>query len=372
MFYWIKRFKKLSKIKKFFVVVVLLSFIVLLGGLGFWFGRSYIEKSLQKVFSPLGTLLTGKPKEARDVPDPLNGVLYTQTEANRWKNRLPLAVVIENHTDARPQTGMAKAEITYEALAEGGITRTLNIYLAPDTQLGPVRSNRPYFLDWLSEYKAGYAHIGGSPEAQAKVRQYGIKDLDQFGLGAPTYERVTFRFAPHNVYTTTTKLRAAAAKKGYTGPVSIESWLFKDKEAEPEERPKKFSLKVKFGSSYSIGSYDVDWIYDPKTNLYLRKNGGLVHTDAATKKQLTAKNIIVEYVPTQLAVSGGHGRLHMSTIGKGKVKIFTDGKVFTGTWKKSSREGRTRFYDKRNKEIELNRGKIWIEIVPVGSSVSFK
>lgn len=372
MGYWLAGFRHLSKVKKFFVTTVFLLFLTFSVLGGFWFGEVRAEKALQRVLSPLGTLLTGKPPEARDFPNPLNGVLYTKTEAEAWKNKLPLAVIIENHTEARPQSGMSKAEITYEALAEGGITRTMNIYLSEDTQLGPVRSNRPYFLDWLSEYGAGYAHVGGSPEAQALVRQYGLKDLDQFALGTLAYERVNHRFAPHNVYTTTARLRSVAKSRyNYVGPVKIDMWAFKKKEATAGARPKSFNLKIGFGANYSLDDYDVEWRYDPKKNLYLRWNGGLAHTDAVTKQQLSAKTIIVQSMMTGLAESGS-SRLKMRTTGEGEVKIFTDGKVTIGTWKKSSRTARTRFYDKSGKEIELNRGKIWIAIVPVGSPVTYK
>ncbi|OGY29336.1 MAG: hypothetical protein A3F35_02300 [Candidatus Woykebacteria bacterium RIFCSPHIGHO2_12_FULL_45_10] len=370
MTYWLRGFRHLPRVKKFLVVLVLGVFCSLAGLGGFLFGEAKAERQLQRVLSPLGTLISGKPAEARDFPDPLNGVLYTKTQAAGWKDKLPLAVIVENHTDARPQSGMSKAEITYEALAEGGITRTMNLFLAEDTDVGPVRSNRTYFLDWLSEYGAGYAHVGGSPEAQSLVKTYGIADLDQFGLGTTAYDRVSFRFAPHNVYTSTARLRDAASKKGYNGPVAVELWKFKNKEASPSSRPASFNLKIGFGAAYSLSDYDVEWRYDPKTNTYLRFNGGASHTDETTKQQLTAKTIIVESLVTSLDPSG-HSRLKMQTIGSGDVKIFTDGAVFSGTWKKDSRTSRTRFYDNAGGEIALNRGKIWVEIVPVGSTITY-
>ncbi len=370
MRYWLRVFSRLSGAKKFLVVLTLFFFVSAVGMAGFWFGEAKAQDALKRVFSPLGTLLTGKPPEAKDFPNPLNGILYTKSEAAAWKERLPLGVILENHTEARPQSGMQKAEITYEALAEGGITRTLNLFLAEDTDLGPVRSNRTYFLDWLSEYGAGYAHVGGSPEAQSLVTSYGIKDLDQFYVGTEAYSRVNFRFAPHNVYTSTAKLRTAAKKRGYSGPVAIKMWQFKDKEATAGARPKKFNLKIGFGAGYSLADYDVEWRYDPGTNTYLRFNGGVVHKDAVGNKQLSTKNIVVQYLVTT-ADPSGHSRLRMQTIGAGKVIVFTDGKAYVGTWKKSSRTTRTRFYDAKGKEIPLNRGKIWIEIVPSGSPVKY-
>src|SRR3990170_2448321 len=169
----LEKFKASSRGKKVIIVLTFLLFIAGSGTLGFLVASNLHASN--KVFSPLGNLISGDPREPRNFPNPINGVLYTDSEAKKWKDRLPLAVVIENHLDARPQSGLSKAELVYETLAEGGITRLLAIYLAEDTRLGPVRSNRPYFLDWVSEYKAGYAHVGGSPKAQSLVGPYRIK-----------------------------------------------------------------------------------------------------------------------------------------------------------------------------------------------------
>lgn len=362
----LEKYKESPTKKKILVILVLLLFIGGSGALGYLV--AFNLHAVNKAFTPIGNLITGDPREPRNFPNPINGVLYTQSEAKKWKDRLPLAVVIENHIQARPQSGLSKAELVYEALAEGGITRLLAIYLAEDGRLGPVRSNRPYFLDWVSEYKAGYAHIGGSPTAQSLIGPYKIRDLDQFSLGFPTYERSAARAAPHNVYTTTKKLRSAAKGRGYKGPVDIDSWLFVDEEATPSARPKKFELKVPFTGTFAM---DVLWRYDRQSNTYLRFNGGSAHKDVESGKQLFAKTIIVQSIDTSLEGTG-YGRLKMKTIGSGKVQIFKDGKVFGGTWKKKARGARTRFFNKKGNEIRLNRGKIWVEIIPSNTKVSIK
>lgn len=359
-----QKYKESTRRKKILIVFVSGLFILGSAALGFLVANNLYAAN--KAISPEGYLFNGKPREPRNFPNPINGILYTQSEADKWKNNLPLAVVIENHSDARPQSGLSKADVVYEALAEGGITRFLAVFLAEETTLGPVRSNRPYFLDWTKEYSAGYAHVGGSPKAQALRASYGIKDLDQFGLGFPTYERVGFRAAPHNVYTTTKKLKSAAKAKGFKGPVKIESWKFTDDEIDLKDRPKKFELRI----PYPAFGMNVLWKYDRKSNTYLRFNGGVSHKDKQTGKQLFAKTIIVQFIPTSLEDS--YGRLRMKSIGKGKVKIFRDGKVLSGTWKKDSRSGRTKFFDAKNKEIALNRGKIWASVVPSDYSLSIK
>ena len=359
------RFKKLTKKKKILLLLLLGLVAIFSLAVGFYLG---LNGNFGRILSPIGTLLENKPPEPRDFPNPINGVLYTKSEAAKWKDRLPLAVVLENHTDARPQSGLSKADAVYEVLAEGGITRFLALYLAEDSILGPVRSNRTYFLDWLSEYRAGYAHIGGSPEAQARVKEFNISDLDQFFLGAPTYTRIANRFAPHNVYTTTDKLRGAADSRGYRGPVKLESWLFKDEESSASARPKKFELTLKFREN---APYVVDWKYNREKNLYLRFNGGASHIDKETNSQLSAKTIIVQEVIITPDPSG-HSRIRIKTVGSGPVRIFQDGKVISGKWKKTSRTGRTRFFDNKGAEIAFNRGQIWIEIIPAGSPVIIK
>ena len=362
-----QRFKSLSRRTQTLIVASLLVYIATWSLVGFAVGRKVAEAQEPKI--KIGSLInTDLVPALADFASPINGIWYTQAEAKSWKDRLPIAAVIENHTDARPQSGFSKAEVVYETLAEGGITRTLAVYLSQDSTIGPVRSNRPYLLDWVSEYTAGYAHIGGSPLAQGLVKKYNIRDLDQFFLGAPTYQRTNHRFAPHNVYTSTSKLRGAAATKGYKGPVKIDSWLFTDEESKLAKRPKKFTLNLGFLGAFG---YDVKWVYQPSSNIYLRFNGGVKHVDATTKKQLSAKTIIVQRVTVKPEPSG-HSRILLGTIGSGKVQIFRDGKVITGTWKKKNRTSRTKFFDKSGKEILLNRGQIWVEVVPSDSRANYK
>ena len=356
--------KNWSAFQKVASVILLILYFVGWLAIGFL----YAKKAEQKLELQVGTFKnSGIIPKVADMASPVSGVLYTKEEEEKWQKLLPLAVVIENHTDARPQSGLNRAEVVYETLAEGGITRFLAVFLAETSRLGPVRSNRPYFLDWVSEYAAGYAHVGGSPLAQSLVKTYKIKDLDQFFLGAPTYERVTNRFAPHNVYTTTERLRKAASSRGYKGPVKIQSWAFTQMEALPSRRPKGFTLDLGFLGAYG---YDVRWTYDRKSNGYLRSNGGVIHKDVITNKRLSAKNIIVQYVQISPEPSG-HSRILQKTIGSGKAFVFKDGKAYAATWKKKSRTSRTVFLDKKGKEIPLNRGRIWVEVVPTASYVKY-
>src|SRR3989339_1542901 len=95
---------------------------------------------------------------------PLNGEMLSKTEKKIWEGQRPLGIMVENHKEARPQSGLSSADVIYEVVAEGGITRFMAIFYCnlSDVQVGPVRSARTYFLDWLGEYDALYAHVGGA------------------------------------------------------------------------------------------------------------------------------------------------------------------------------------------------------------------
>lgn len=298
------------------------------------------------------------PKEKAECP--ISGEMVDQGKIERRV----LAIAVENHTTARPQSGMDNADIVYEALAEGGITRFLLIYLCRDSsEIGPVRSARPYYIDWLTEFDAGYAHIGGSPNAFKLIKSIGVLDLDEFGNSA-AYWRDSSRYAPHNVYTTTERLWNLIEQKGESRKSDFEVWKFKD-DAGESERPDSAEIKIR----YSKVGYGTEWKYDRSSNKYLRSQEGKAFTDKPTGKQLETKNLIVMWTKTSPS-SDGLNRLDMETIGSGDAKIFLDGKAIDAIWKKESRRERTRFYTKDNQEIEFNRGQSWISVVPVGTQVT--
>lgn len=294
----------------------------------------------------------------------IDGVLVNPGEADLY----PVAVMVENMTTARPQSGLDEANIVYEALVEGGITRFMALYAGEHAQeIGPVRSSRPYYLDWVKEYDALYVHCGGSNLALKLIDVRGIKDLDQITGGGASrfFWRDKNRYAPHNLYTKTDFLNLALRDAGLIDQKpNYDSWLFKDdKKLEERLSDEKF-LEINF----STNSYKVRYEYDRENNVYLRYLGGLPHKDKISGNQLRAKNIILQYVKARL-IDAEH--LEMDTIGEGKAMVFRDGEAILGTWKKLTRESRTEFFDKKGQKIELNRGNIWIEIVPPDREVKY-
>jgi len=286
----------------------------------------------------------------------IDGVMVPENKANLF----PLTIMIENYKDVRPQYSLGKANLVYEALAEGGITRFLAVY-ATDEQfstIGPVRSARHYFVDLAEEYHGLFVHIGGSPEALGILSyQDYLTDLNQFGY-SQYYWRDEEKEAPHNLFTSSELLAYAIRDLELNTNVQYTAWQFKD-EAKKAERPQEEKY-VKI--NYSTEDYFVEWKYNKENNVYLRYNGGVEHKDALTDKQIEAKNIIVQYAATEL-MDENTGRLDIITQGEGKAIMFMDGAYIEGTWKKTNRGDRTKFYDGDDKEISFNPGATWIEIV---------
>jgi hypothetical protein len=143
-------------------------------------------------------------------------------------------------------------------------------------------------------------------------------------------------------------------------------WKFKD-DAKLADRGASFSASFVAWKGYE-NDYGVRWDYDRSANTYKRFNGGVAHTDLETKEQLTAKDVVILFAKETGPVDD-HGHLLYADIGSGQGMVFADGKVTQVTWKKADRTARTRFYDSAGREVEFNRGQIWIEMLPTGTTV---
>jgi hypothetical protein len=299
------------------------------------------------------------PPKPTTVPSTLTGVPVAP-EVNQ---RPVTGVMIENSLAARPQSGLSEAGVVFEAIAEGGITRFLALY--QDTQpadIGPVRSARPYFVKWALGFDAGYAHVGGSPQAMADIRALGVKDLDQFA-NSGAYRRVTTRSAPHNVYTTMANLNALEASKGYT--TSTYTGFARSKKATPAKVPT--AKTVDLGISSAL--YNVHYDYIAATNTYNRSEGGAPHMDANGNKQISPSVVVALVVPFSIASDGKHSVYQ--TIGSGQAFVFQDGNVTIGTWTKTSEKTQITFTDSAGKPLLLNPGQTWISAVAAAPKVTY-
>lgn len=266
------------------------------------------------------------------------------------------AVMIENSPDARPQSGLKDAGIVYEAIAEGGITRFIALYQESRPGLvGPVRSVRPYYVEWAAAYDAGVAHIGGSAKALQMIRSgsYGV-DLDQF-FNAGAYWRASDRRAPHNVYTNFDRLDQLSAAKGKTAS-SFTPLTRKDDTK--SQAPNATHITLPISSAW----YKVEYDYDAASNSYLRKVGGEPHMDREAG-QLQPKTVVALMVTTSRAMEDGY-REQIATTGSGKAYLFQDGIVTEATWQRPDVKSQLTLVDAAGKPLGLNRGQTWITALP--------
>ena len=342
------------------ILLIILGVVVIGAGVAGYF--YYVKK---------GSSNTALKIQDQTVASKLDGLKVAKDKANRH----PLAIIIENHPDARPQIGLAQASIVYEAISEGGITRFMAVYGPEDAEkVGPVRSARTYFVDWASSFNAFYAHCGGNLDALDKIKADKILDLDQFALGDAAYwrEPQAGKASEHTLYTSTAKLYQAAQEKGWSPTGDFTALKFR----EPVQTATTTSTSTtptaatpvapqKITVDFSSPTYRVDWQYDAASNSYLRSMAGSIHKDAASGGQLSVKNIIVQEVERSEAITAINEQGYaMKTVGEGKAKIFIENTMIEGTWKKPTRTDRTLFYDSTGKEIEFIPGHFWIEIAP--------
>jgi len=293
------------------------------------------------------------------VANKLDGTMVTAEKSRRH----PLAIMVENHPESRPQFGLDKASLVYEAITEGGITRFMAIYGPNDaSRVGPVRSARTYFTDWLLEFNAFYAHVGGNLDALEKIKKDRILDLDEFELGEKAYKRISRanEAIEHTMYTSTDDLYKSAKDKGWLiNDSGFRSFNFK--ESEKTESSTAQTVIIDF----SLPSYKVKWTFNKDKNVYLREMAGKAHLDALTNEQLSASNVIIQSVERwEAPTEAGEAGWAMKTTGSGKAKVFLNGNKIEATWKKTSLTDRTTFYDSADKEIYFNPGSTWIEVVP--------
>lgn len=285
-----------------------------------------------------------------------------------------LAVIIENHTEARrQQAGLNDASIVFEAEAEGGITRFLAIFPYQNTEkVGPVRSARPYTARWAEMFNSAFAHAGGSELGLSTIYNSGrILDLDGLALegGLKYFTRDHLYFAPHNLFANLTELRELADDRGWDG--EIEESVFKfgsflDNQNDEDEVELADTLRI----YYPWPQYNVRYEYDAKNENYKRYQNGVTHIDKNDGNQITPSNVVVmitNYYPTD-----EEGRLYMKTEGKGDMYLFRNGKVYPGTWERYTTSDDLKFYGADDKELVFGKGQTWISVVNQTSGMQWE
>lgn len=378
-----------------------------------YFSYSYFANEEIAVKNPLGnyskpngngTAANLEDTEPKTEECPINGEYLTKKQKEKWEKRRPLGIMIENHLESRPQSGLSSADVVYEAVAEGGITRFLAVFYCKDANpVGPVRSARIYFVRLLQQYGQYplYAHVGGANCDKetgsgcangAKADALGIinkmgwgvyNDLNQFSVPFPNfwrdYERIPNAETEHTVYSSTNKLWQYAMTKRKLSNVdedrkswdeTFQVWKFKD-DAKADKRGALTKISFGFWSSFA-DQYNVVWTYNKTTNSFLRENGNQPHMDKNNNKQLEAKNVIIVFMsesPANDGYPGGH--ILYNTTGQGEALIFQDGQTIEGTWAREDEESKLKFLDSQGTEISTVRGKVFVEILPIGNKVVY-
>lgn len=339
--------------------------LLVAGVIGFLVWFIVLRKDLRGVESPFSQ---GGKVDVKNVANFLTGELYAEGQTD-WTANRPLAVMMNNYIDARPQSGLINADLVYEVVAEGGITRFLAFFLSQTPEkIGPVRSTREYYLVLVKEIgDAMLMHIGYSPQALEAIETWPVRSLARGGAEFWREDRGENIATEHTAYVSGVALRELGVKLGWEGIREFRSWSFKEDREGYDTSPTTDSLTVDF---WSKGDYSAIFKYDSNENVYLRYTGydendnPVSHTDLESGNQIKVKNIIVQFV-TEAAIFGDEkNRLDYELVGSGEGLVFLDGKVINVTWSKEDRDARTIFYDTDGSEMRFNRGKIWVCIVP--------
>ena len=283
-------------------------------------------------------------------------------------NTRPIAVMINNLNDARPyQSGLQDAYIVYEIIVEGGVTRMLAVFKDADTaRLGPVRSSRHYYLDYALENDAIYVHYGWSPQAKSDIRTLGINNINGLYDDSPfTREDLPVAWE-HRVFTSMERLVANAKKKNYrmtSDAKTLLNYSVDEVTIDDEEAIDANEISIKY-SYYTTTGYK----YNPDDKLYYRSVNGKEHVDYVSKKQFTAKNIIIAYAANSYIANDNKGRQDLNNLGTGSGYYITDGKAVPITWEKKTRKDQTVYKYKDGKEITVNDGNTFIQIAPPKSA----
>jgi len=342
-----------------FGIIALALLIICAGGL--------LAYSSSKPKIAPATQITKHTPKSQTVASPLTGVQVTKQAASR-----PVTgVMIENSLDARPQSGLQDAGVVYEAVAEAGITRFLTLFQDTAPQyLGPVRSLRPYYIDYAAPFQASIVHVGGSPDALSEVQNGSFRNLDQFFNGA-YFTRISSRDAPHNVYTSFAELDQLNQSKGYTSS-KFTSW--------PRKKDAKLTVPTAKTIDMAVSgpSYYVHYDYDAKTNSYARSEAGAPHMELTNSSdtvgvQIKPKVVVALVVPLSQGALDASGAYYSdySTSGSGIAYVFQDGGVTQGTWTKDGTDGQLQFTDAAGHELKLNAGQTWLTLTSDTSQVTY-
>ncbi len=289
----------------------------------------------------------------------------------------PIAFMIDNNKNAQPQASLNSTYLVYEIIVEGGETRLMALFKGADCdEVGPIRSARHYFLDYVMENDAIYAHLGLSPQAQSQMPQFGINNINgqSYDTGKARtkdslYWRAKHKKAPHNAYTNTASILQIAKSKGYkttSDKESVLNYVSDEVILDKEDAIVANDIVIPYTTSHKV-----EYKFDSQTNRYVRYSKNQKMLDETTKEAVTTKNLIITFAENYTLNDGeDKGRQDVVTVGSLDGYYITNGKAIKIKCNKESRESQTTYVDLNGNEIEVNDGNTWINIVPIDAEVS--
>jgi len=321
-------------------------------------------------------LLTGCGKE-ENIPDvnnkqPENKPVEKHVSiVDLNSNERPIAVMINNHKEARPQSGLSDAYIVYEIMVEGGITRMMALYTQDfnETKIGSVRSSRHNYLDYVLENDAIYIHWGGSDKAYADLAELKLDRIDGMVYGSKyfTTDKNLDRSLEHTRFTSSDLIKKGikalkfrnTTDKGYLLNYTADEVSLSEKEG--SKTANKVSIKY---SKYQTSSY----VYDSEEKVYYRSMNGEKHIDLVTGEQYKFKNIIA-YDVVYNSYNGEKLR-DLDNIGSGKGVYITNGYSIPIKWTKTKRDSQTKYTYLDGSEIDVSDGNTFIQIYPTDGTLT--
>ena len=282
-------------------------------------------------------------------------------------NDRPMAVMIDNHNGAWPQAGLQNAYMIYEIIVEGGETRLMALFKGGDiAKIGPVRSARHYFVDYVMENDAIYVHFGESPQAASDIKKFSINEIDGIAEDGTTFWRVKDKKAPHNAVTSTQKLIQSAQNKKFRMTSSKESVLnYVTDEVNLEEGQDAISVTIPHSQLQTV-----KYVYNEQNKVYERYARNKQQNDWDTGNILTAKNLIVTFCDNYtLDDAENKGRQGLRNIGTFDGYYITNGKAIKIKCIKNDRDEQTVYQDLEGNEIKVNDGNTFVNICPTTANV---
>ena len=339
---------ELTKIKFYsFGLIIIVLIIVGIGGFEIIIKTSGANKIFEQAIKEI---ISQKPIVCEKTRK-LDGQCYEGEEP------LVYAVMIENHAASRPVSGLNQASLVYEVVVEEPITRFFAVFYANENlkKIGPVRSARPFFVDWAKEFNGPYGHVGGSDAALDLLAKTYDYDLNEFSNGK-YFWRSWNRPMPHNVYTSNELIAKAVLEKNWQVKSDFDSWKFMPEQQSGVELVEAQVIKVDFGTT----EYSVEWKYNLKEKKYVRYQGGYVYHDSEAA-EVTVKNVVLMFTDEKIIDS--YGRKKIKTIGSGKAIVYRGPEKIEAEWRRPSLTERTRFFDANGQEIAFFSGHTWIEVL---------